>query len=47
MNKKYEILLSVPGKVSGSQFEIMKVLEKGEMEIEKSYENRFPQYQNR
>jgi len=35
MNKKYEILLSLPGKVSGSQFEIMKVLEKGEMEIEK------------
>jgi len=35
MSRKYEILLSLPGKVSGSQFEIMKVLEKGEMEIEK------------
>ena len=34
MTKKYEVLLSLPGKVSESQLEIMKMLEKGEMEIE-------------
>ena len=33
MSRKYEVLLSLPGKVSESQLEIMKVLENGEMEI--------------
>mgnify|MGYP001772520447 FL=1 len=33
MSRKYEVLISFPAKVSESQLEIMRVLEKGEIEI--------------